>query len=668
MPFLPPGRLQLVEQHVAQLLGRADVERVADVAEDLRLELGDAAGEIARQFGERVAVDLDARILHRRHHRDERPLDRLVERGHVLGDQPRLQLRVQAQGGVGALGGEVARRRGGDLGKADQALAGPQHLLYRRQLMLEGAAGQLLDRVLVLAAVEHIGHQHRAVVRRERDAVAAQQMRHALHVVADLEDARVFEQRLQPRQRDVERQRARLRLEQTGRAVPQWQVDRQPRRDRQRQAAQFGAAAGNRARRRPQRHRAGLLGRLDPVVEAVERVDQGVGVRRRERRHLRDDRLARPGGRSRRADLQALLDAPLERPELHLVEKRQELFGVVRLHPQRRQRAGQRHVVVELHQLLRQPRFGFVFDQRLAPLRLLDLVRMRQQRFEIAIGVDQLGRGLDPDARNARHVVDAVAAQRLHLDHLVGPDAELLAHLGFADMAIGHRIEHHHAVVRDELHHVLVGRDDGHLGAGLDRMPRVGRDQIVGLVVGHLDLADAESVRRAAHKVELRHQIVRRLAPVRLVLVVELVAEAAPRCVENHRDVVGVGLAQVLVEHVAEDHHHFGRHAVRFALEAAPGCDLRIAGAGEVGAKDEARAVDQEHVMRRRRRRCSRSRRGPLDNGAAADIIHFRRLPQSRRPAAAPGSRRVSPRRGHATTALRRPPPRQPRPPVLPRD
>ena len=43
----------------------------------------------------------------------------------------------------------------------------------------------------------------------------------------------------------------------------------------------------------------------------------------------------------------------------------------------------------------------------------------RQQRLEVAVLVDQLGGGLDADAGHARHVVDRVAGQRLHVDHLV---------------------------------------------------------------------------------------------------------------------------------------------------------------------------------------------------------------------------------------------------------
>ena len=45
--FLAPGQPELFEQHIAQLLGRADVEFVADRGIDRLFERGDALREIA---------------------------------------------------------------------------------------------------------------------------------------------------------------------------------------------------------------------------------------------------------------------------------------------------------------------------------------------------------------------------------------------------------------------------------------------------------------------------------------------------------------------------------------------------------------------------------------------------------------------------------------------
>ena len=64
---------------------------------------------------------------------------------------------------------------------------------------------------------------------------------------------------------------------------------------------------------------------------------------------------------------------------------------------------------------------------------------------------------------------------------------------------------------RDQLHQVLVGRDDDHLAALGPGRAGVGRDQVVGLVVLDLDHRQAERARGLAHHRELRHEVVRRL-------------------------------------------------------------------------------------------------------------------------------------------------------------
>ena len=65
----------------------------------------------------------------------------------------------------------------------------------------------------------------------------------------------------------------------------------------------------------------------------------------------------------------------------------------------------ERHVAVERHQALGNARDLGIVDQRLPALVLLDLAGALEQRFQIAVFADQLRRGLDADARHARHVV-----------------------------------------------------------------------------------------------------------------------------------------------------------------------------------------------------------------------------------------------------------------------
>ena len=216
---------------------------------------------------------------------------------------------------------------------------------------------------------------------------------------------------------------------------------------------------------------------------------------------------------------------------------------------------------------------------------MLDLVGAGQHRLKIAVLVDQLSRRLHPDAGDAGHVVRRIAGQGLHVDHLVGADAEAFHHLGGSDIPVLHGVHHAHAIA-DQLHQVLVRRHDGHLGAGLDGQAGVSGNQVVGLESGHLDAGDVEGAGRFAHQVELRNQFVRRRRPVGLVVGIDVVAEGAPPGVEDDGDVVGVGLLDQLYEHCGE---------------AVDGVDGRAVGArhrrqGVEGAKQEPRAVDEEDV------------------------------------------------------------------------
>src|SRR6202007_1969644 len=96
------------------------------------------------------------------------------------------------------------------------------------------------------------------------------------------------------------------------------------------------------------------------------------------------------------------LDARQQVLELLRAQKRDELVARRRLHLERIERDRERRVHVEQDETLRDARLLGEIDETLPALRLLDLRSARQQRLEIAIGVDELGRGLDADARHAR--------------------------------------------------------------------------------------------------------------------------------------------------------------------------------------------------------------------------------------------------------------------------
>ena len=161
-------------------------------------------GEIAGEPRQHVAVDGDAAPLHARQHRDERPLERLVDRRHMLGGEARLQRPPEAHDHIGVLGGVFRRLVDCDPRKADEVAARARDLGERDRLVAETFAPRVRPcrgRPPV-ASVERIGNQHRVVDRRDGHAAMGEDLHAELDVVADLEDARRLHQRLQePRSR-----------------------------------------------------------------------------------------------------------------------------------------------------------------------------------------------------------------------------------------------------------------------------------------------------------------------------------------------------------------------------------------------------------------------------------------------------------------------------------
>ena len=319
----------------------------------------------------------------------------------------------------------------------------------------------------------------------------------------------------------------------------------------------------------------------DPLLQRTHLLDRLVGLR-----------LGRQfgglGGANGAVDRHPLggelaFDARREADEILGTEESHQGFRVGRTQTERVERLGHRHVVLEPHQVPGNARLIGKGHEVLAALGLLDLRRPLQHRLEIAVGVDQLRRRLDPDPRDARHVVGRIPRQRLDIDHLVGSDAELLAHLLGADAAVAHRV-HHVDAIRHQLHQILVRRQDRDLGAQGLGFAGVGGDQVVGLVPLHLQARHVEGARRLADEGELGHQIFGRVWPVGLVIGIDVVAESPPRGVENDGEVIGLGVLQQLHQHGAEAEHRVGRRAV-----APVHRRQRV-----IGAENVARSVDQK--------------------------------------------------------------------------
>ncbi len=143
----------------------------------------------------------------------------------------------------------------------------------------------------------------------------------------------------------------------------------------------------------------------------------------------------------------------------------------------------------------------------------------------------------------------------------------------------------------DQLHQVLVGGDDRHVAAGGQRLLGVGGDQVVGLVAVLLDAGDVEGLDGVADQRELRHQLFGRRRAMRLVVLVDLVAERLLAGVEDdgqmRRPAALAGVLQQLPQHGAEAVHGADRQAVGRARQRRQRVE---------GAEDVARAVDQVDV------------------------------------------------------------------------
>ena len=210
--------------------------------------------------------------------------------------------------------------------------------------------------------------------------------------------------------------------------------------------------------------------------------------------------------------------------------------------------------------------------------------------------LDQLGRGLGPDAADAGHIVHRITHQRQHVADQIRRDAEFLGDLGNVDPRVFHRVEHVDMPSggrrADQLHQILVRRDDRHMPPLRRRRAGITGDQVVGLEPRHLDTGQRERPRRIANQRELRHQILGRGRAVGLVGIVHIVAERLGPGIENHRQMRRpIGLVQVagqLPQHrrVSKNRAHRRAHGVGQRRQAV------------IGAKNIGRSIDEVEVRR----------------------------------------------------------------------
>ena len=597
------------EQHFAQLLGAADGEFGPRNRVDFLLQPSGFAGEFLGQSGQPRAVDLDPVPLHLRHHRDQRAVDALVDLRPAFGREPRFQLLVEPPGDIGILGGICGRLVERHFAKGDRLAPGAAQFLEGQAGMAEMAFGQFVhpvtaaDPVELAPGIEIEADDHRIVDRRYRHAVAREHVEIVFAVVEHLEHGIIRQQRRERLERGSLVDLHRLLGKHVAAAMTKRDIAGIIGAQRQADADQIALHAIERAGFGIDRDQPRGLRALDPGLEPVERLDAFIGAAID--RGKIGQRLAiarRIGGRTGRVALRrveiggarraaiACLEPFEQAGEAMLAEEGGERFAgdLVELHVV--ERHGQAAILAQRHQHSAELGIGAIFEQAFLELAFLHALCRIERGGQSAMFGDQAAGSLGADTEDTGDVVDRIAHQRENIADLFGRDAEFLLDLLDIDARILHRVEHvdpRAVLLADKLHKILVGRDDRDVPPLPLRFACVGGDHVVRLDIGFLDARQAEGAGGVADQRELGHQILRRRGPVGLVLVVDLVAEAAARLVENHCQMRRpIGLVQI----VGQLPQHGG-----IAIDRAHRCPFGVGQRGEamIGTEDIGRAIDE---------------------------------------------------------------------------
>ena len=213
-------------------------------------------------------------------------------------------------------------------------------------------------------------------------------------------------------------------------------------------------------------------------------------------------------------------------------------------------------------------------------------------RFHRAELRDQVARAFVADSRRAGNVIDRVPLQRQQIGHLRRLHAQEFLHLGRAvPFIVLGRVEHRDPV-RHQLHHVLVAGYDHHLDARRFFAPCQSADHIVGLITAIFEHRDAHRFEQPPHVRDLLQQVGRRLRAVSLVLGKLLQAVGRFAAFEHGGNMRRLVLSRQLADHIVEDIDR-----LRGKPGGRPHGRSPAAGAGVVGAKDEAERVDEEKPL-----------------------------------------------------------------------
>ena len=180
--------LELLEQNLAELSGRVEVELRPRFLENLFLQFCQLHRHGVGHLAKESAVDLDPSRFHARQHRDQRHLDGLVNPAQsVVAAKLRIDNPFQRQHGVWFLSEVLqirAHRTRADLVIDGEQRRGLRNVLPRQNVLLEPVADHISEGMGGESGIDHVGHDHGVDdVRRERPATGRQPPDQQLQIV-----------------------------------------------------------------------------------------------------------------------------------------------------------------------------------------------------------------------------------------------------------------------------------------------------------------------------------------------------------------------------------------------------------------------------------------------------------------------------------------------------
>ena len=181
-----------------------------------------------------------------------------------------------------------------------------------------------------------------------------------------------------------------------------------------------------------------------------------------------------------------------------------------------------RHVRGNRRELLRHHHLLALLLQRFAIALIRNFLRALKRLFHVAVFLDQIGGALFADALCAGNIVDGVAHQGHHVDHLLGWHAQNFLDLGLIhdDVTFGaaRTAAQDADVFVDKLHHVLVIRDEQDVQIFLCSLLGQRPDHVVGFIALVFEDRQPQRFAQPPHMRDLRRELLRHRRPLRFVL------------------------------------------------------------------------------------------------------------------------------------------------------